>query len=272
MIRKKKRAPILLIGWLIAMVVTACAAPTPIPAPAPTPKPIDPRSVDLKPFLREFLANLPANEHLLASQDLAQMKPVIVDVRQPDEYAQGFIAGAINIPLRDLAQNLRALPALDKAIVVVCNSGHRAAIGMAVLQMLGYKNAKSLAGGLQAWQAAKLALVTTPVPPRPAGQAPTVNAQLHAALDYYLVHTLPFDWGVLDTPGLTADQKLLPSSASEAMPETYDQGPSLLIDVDTPEEFGKSVLANFQRALNIPLPHLPDELETMPLQQTIDYA
>jgi hypothetical protein len=47
-----------------------------------------------------------------------------------------------------LAINLQALPVKDKEIVLICDSGHRSAIGMAVLQMLGYKKAKSLAGGV----------------------------------------------------------------------------------------------------------------------------
>jgi rhodanese-related sulfurtransferase len=143
---------------------------------------------------------------------------------------------------------------------------------MAVLQMLGYKKAMSLDGGLNAWRAAKLPIITAPVPPRPTGAAPKVNPQVQAMLDYYLVHTLPYDWGVIDAAGLTADQKLQPSSAGEAMPETYDQGPSLLVDVDTPDEFGKSTLANFQRAVNLPLRQLPDTLDNIPLQETIDWA
>jgi rhodanese-related sulfurtransferase len=258
---------------LIVLLVSACSNATQ-PAVSPTTKRElqgNP-NLDMIPVLRDFLASLPADWNLMASQDVARLSPFIVDVRQPDEYNRGFIAGAVNIPLRELAKNLQALPGIDKDIVLVCNTGHRAAIGMAVLQMLGYKKAKTLDGGMQSWQAAKQAVVTAPVPQRPAGQAPKVNAQLHAMLDYYLVHTLPNDWGVIDAAGLTADQLLSPSSAGEAMPETFDQGPSLLVDVDTPEEFGKSTLANFSRAINLPLRQLPDTLDKMPLQETIDWA
>jgi hypothetical protein len=44
------------------------------------------------------------------------------------------------------------------------------------------------------------------------------------------------------------------------------------VDVDTPEEFGKSILSNFTRAINLPLRQLPDTLDKMPLQETIDWA
>ncbi len=272
MIRKKIRAPILLIGWLIALAATACAAPTPIPMPTPAPTPIDPQSVDLKPFLRDLLATLPANEHLLTSQDLAQMKPVIVDVRQPAEYAQGFIAGAVNIPVRELAASLTTLPGMDKDIVVVCDTGHRSAIGMAVLQMLGYGKAKTLQGGMHAWRAAQQTIVTAPVPPKPNHPAPKVNAHIQAALDYYLAHTLPYDWGIVNTTALTADQKLLPSSAVDAMPETYDQGPSWIVNVDTPDEYAKSTVANFRGVFNFPLRQLLDRVSEMPAQSTVDFG
>jgi rhodanese-related sulfurtransferase len=161
---------------------------------------------------------------------------------------------------------------MDKDIVLVCDTGHRSAIGMAILQMLGYKKAKTLEGGLQSWQAAKQPVVTTPVPQKQTNPTPKVNAQIQAMLDYYLVHTLPIDWGIIDATGLTADQKLTPASSAEAQPETYDQGASLLVNVDTPEEFAKSTVADFQRAINVPLRQLPDILDHIPLQETIDWA
>ena len=264
---------ILFLGLLIILITSACSPAT---QPAVNPTVISEAqrnpNVDMKPALRDFLSGLPADWNLVTTQDVAKALPFIVDVRQPDEYNRGFIAGAVNIPLRELAKNLQALPDVDKDIVVVCDTGHRSAIGMAVLQMLGYKKAKTLDGGLQAWQNAKQVVVTTPVPQKQTNPTPKVNAQIQAMLDYYLVHTLPIDWGIIDATGLTADQKLLPSSAVEAMPETYDQGPSLLVDVDTPEEFQKSILTTYHRAINLPLRQLPDTLDNMPLEATVDWA
>lgn len=263
---------LILLCALIVLLTSACGNATQAPGAIATVEAQRNPNVDMQPVLRDFLANLPADWNLVSSQDVFKSSPFIVDVRQPDEYSKGFIAGAINIPLRELAENLAALPGIDKEIVLVCETGHRSAIGMALLQMLGYKNAKTLDGGLQSWLAAKQPVVTAPVPARALGQMPNVDPQVRAMLDYYLVHTLPYDWGVIDAEGLTADQKLIPSSAVEAQPETYDQGASLIIDVDTATEFGKSTLANFQRAINVSLRELPDALDKMPLQETIGWA
>ncbi len=261
----------LLFCVLLLLLAAACGgAATPTP-PVVSPTPIAQGTLDMKPVLAAFLAGLPADWHLTTSQDVVKTKPFIVDVRQPEEYSRGFVEGAVNIPLRELAQNLQALPAMDKDIVVICDNGHRSAIGMAILQLLGYTKAKSLADGMNAWQAAQLPLVTAPVPRRVAGQAPKVNAQLQAMLDYYLVHTLPFDWGIVDPAGLTSDQKLKPSSELEIQPETFDQGPSILVDVDEPDEFNRANL-NPTKSINAPLRSLPDRLDNMPLQETINWA
>jgi rhodanese-related sulfurtransferase len=264
---------VLFLCLLIVLVTSACGnAPQPATSSTTISEVQRNPNVDMKPVLREFLESLPADWNLVTAQEVAKATPFIMDVRQPDEYSRGFIAGAVNIPLRELAKNLQALPDMNQDIVVVCDTGHRSAIGMAVLQMLGYKKAKTLEGGMQAWQAAKQSVVTTPVTQKQTNPAPKVNAQIQAMLDYYLVHTLPIDWGIIDVSGLVADQKLLPSSAVEAMPETYDQGPSLLVDVDTLEEFQKSILATYHRAINLPLRQLPDTLDNMPLEATIDWA
>lgn len=253
---------------LLVLFTTACGTANPIVPATPTPQPQ--ADVDMKSVLRDFLAHLPEDENLVAISEISNSSPFLVDVRQPDEYQQGFIQGSINLPLRELTQNLNALPGLDKDIVLVDSTGHRSAVGMSILQMLGFKKAKTLDGGLKAWRAANLPLViTSPLPARSTGQAPKVNGQLQAMLDYYLLHTLPFDWGSLDAAGLTADQKLFSSAEMDVQAETYDQGPSMLVNVDTPDEFAR---VNLIRIINAPLRQLPDAIENMPLQETIDWA
>ncbi len=261
---------ILLLCLLLILLASACSGAANL-ATAPTATPNQVHSeLDMKAIVRDFLANLPEDMYQTTSQDVVKMKPFIVDVRQPDEYRQGFVEGAVNIPLRELAKNLQSLPGMDKDIVLICDSGHRSAIGMAVLQMLGFKKAKSLAHGMSSWQAANLPVVAAPVPRQPEGQAPKVNTQLQAMLDYYLVFTLPNDWGIIDPGGLTEDQKRKSSAELEILPETYDQGPSLLMDVDEPEEFAKANL-NPTKSINAPLKALPDSLDNMPLQETINW-
>jgi rhodanese-related sulfurtransferase len=197
-----------------------------------------------------------------------------VDVREPGEYANGFIEGAINIPLRELPISLRALPSLDTPVVVVCKTGFRSAIGMAMLRMLGYQNARSLDGGLNAWQGAKLQLVTSPVPKRPEGVEPKVDAQVQAALRYYLVHTLPANWGLMDPPTLTWDQNRKSSAELEPMAEVFDQGKSALFVVDKPSEFAaaKRGTTKLEKAVNTPLETLPKAMDEMPSTDTLTWA
>ena len=83
---------------------------------------------------------------------------MIIDVRTTAELtADGYIKDSINIPLLDLFDNLDQLPK-DKgaAIVVMCKSGHRGALGMMALRQIGYTNVTNLGGGLGAWVAAQL--------------------------------------------------------------------------------------------------------------------
>ena len=88
-------------------------------------------------------------------------KGVLIDVSEPEEFAQAHAVGAKNAPLatlessRDLPKN-KALP-----LVIVCPTGSRAPRAVAVLRKLGYENARVLAGGLAAWRAANLPVEKT---------------------------------------------------------------------------------------------------------------
>jgi rhodanese-related sulfurtransferase len=84
-------------------------------------------------------------------------KAVVVDVCEPDEFAQGHIVGSKNIPLADLEAKLPGL-VKNKAlpVVLVCQVGARSARAVATAKKLGYEQAQSLAGGLKAWKAANL--------------------------------------------------------------------------------------------------------------------
>jgi rhodanese-related sulfurtransferase len=110
-----------------------------------------------------YLAGLPdgfgAVQAKALSEQFAAAKPFLLDVRETAEASKGMIAGAVNVPIRGLLKNLDRLPT-DRAtpIVVYCGSGHRSAMAMADLRMLGYSNVRSLAGGTTAWTAASLPL------------------------------------------------------------------------------------------------------------------
>ncbi|HYJ32554.1 MAG TPA: rhodanese-like domain-containing protein [Candidatus Binatia bacterium] len=76
----------------------------------------------------------------------------LVDVRQPEEWAEGHIEGSKLIPLDDLESRLAEVPR-DRSVVVVCHSGNRSKHGRDILLRAGYAQAVSMTGGLSAWEA-----------------------------------------------------------------------------------------------------------------------
>lgn len=72
---------------------------------------------------------------------------VIIDVRTVQEYAEGHIAGAINLPL-DIISNIDV--AKDKKVIVYCRSGRRSNLAAIELIGLGYENVYDM-GGLEDW-------------------------------------------------------------------------------------------------------------------------
>jgi rhodanese-related sulfurtransferase len=78
--------------------------------------------------------------------------PVVIDVRQAADYQREHIAGAIHIPLDEVAAGASGLPGeLDAPIVTVCNAGNLSLSAMLVLKSLGYRNVRNLMGGMNAW-------------------------------------------------------------------------------------------------------------------------
>lgn len=85
--------------------------------------------------------------------------PVILDVRAPREHATKQIAGSLNIPLSKLRDRLAEVPN-DRPIVVHCAGGYRSSIAASLLARNGYTNVTEMAGGLAAWEAARLPIVS----------------------------------------------------------------------------------------------------------------
>lgn len=76
---------------------------------------------------------------------------IILDVRMPEEYAAGHIAGSRLIPLPELPENLVKIPDKSKKIFVYCRSGGRSGRAVAFLRQLGYTDVYNVAGGIIAW-------------------------------------------------------------------------------------------------------------------------
>jgi rhodanese-related sulfurtransferase len=81
-------------------------------------------------------------------------RPLLVDVRQPQEYRSGHIAGSKLIPLGDLSKRIHELPK-DKEIICVCASGSRSRSATKLLVDAGL-NAFDMKGGMFMWQRAQL--------------------------------------------------------------------------------------------------------------------
>lgn len=64
-------------------------------------------------------------------------KTTIVDVRTPEEFAGGNVAGSINIPLHELPNRVDEIKALAQPVVLCCLSGGRSAQATAYLQSIG---------------------------------------------------------------------------------------------------------------------------------------
>lgn len=83
----------------------------------------------------------------------------LLDVREPQEWQAGHVAGATHIPMGELGARQQELPA-DRPILCICRSGQRSAMVTSALDGAGYQ-AHNLEGGLLAWVEARLPLVTT---------------------------------------------------------------------------------------------------------------
>jgi rhodanese-related sulfurtransferase len=101
-------------------------------------------------------------------QDCMNESTVLIDIRELAEYQRGHIAGAMIIP-RGLLE-FEIIPALERRvteghiaecdIVLYCGTGGRSALAAKSLDAMGFRNVKSMDGGIVAWAEAKLPLET----------------------------------------------------------------------------------------------------------------
>jgi rhodanese-related sulfurtransferase len=118
------------------------------------------RSLEARPELVAFTERLSvqfATELLASSQP-----PLAIDVRGPREREQKHIAGSLSIPLNHLAENLKMLPE-NRALLVYCAGGYRSSIAASLLKRVGFASVGELAGGIAAWEGARLSVIGAPV-------------------------------------------------------------------------------------------------------------
>jgi rhodanese-related sulfurtransferase len=91
---------------------------------------------------------------------------LLIDIRELDEFRRGYIPGAVLLPrgllefeIHGLVERCRSnpsVPAEDQPIVLYCGTGGRSALAAQTLADMGYRNVKSMAGGIVAWAQARL--------------------------------------------------------------------------------------------------------------------
>ncbi len=94
---------------------------------------------------------------LEATQMINREDAIVIDVREPAEYARGHILGARNVPLAELERRSAELARhKSKAVIVCCENGNRSGAALAALKKEGFASVVNLAGGFGAWQQAGL--------------------------------------------------------------------------------------------------------------------
>ena len=78
-----------------------------------------------------------------------------IDVRRPQEHANGHAAGTINVPLDQLAREVDRFDP-DLPTYVICQTGYRSSIGTSILENAGIRRVFNVAGGTTAWDEAGL--------------------------------------------------------------------------------------------------------------------
>jgi hydroxyacylglutathione hydrolase len=87
--------------------------------------------------------------------------PMVLDIRNQNEWKAKHIPESLNIPLNHLQERLAELPH-NRRIAVHCAGGYRSSIAASILHQHGITRLIEMAGGLAAWEAAKLPVVSEP--------------------------------------------------------------------------------------------------------------
>ena len=94
----------------------------------------------------------------------AATRPLIVDVREPSEFASERIEGSILVPLSQFADRHTELPK-DRPLLMQCHSGSRSSSATMFLLQRGWTDVRNLDGGIAAWMRDGLPVRTGPPDP-----------------------------------------------------------------------------------------------------------
>jgi metal-sulfur cluster biosynthetic enzyme/rhodanese-related sulfurtransferase len=127
-----------------------------------------------EPPARDVILRGAAHRTVTAEEALALYDRIpglfVLDVRSPEEHANGAIPHAHSIPLDELEDRLAELPERETVMLVHCAAGGRSAAACATLAEHGWTNLLNLAGGMHAWTGPRTAAASpSPPPAAPAG-------------------------------------------------------------------------------------------------------
>jgi len=97
-----------------------------------------------------LIPQLAATELARWRADLSRAAPLLVDVREPWEFAYCRIDGSLSIPLGELARRRDELPR-ERPLVLVCHHGHRSQHAAMLLAGAGFAQVHNLQGGVESW-------------------------------------------------------------------------------------------------------------------------
>ena len=104
-------------------------------------------------LLRDTKTRIREVDTATAAADLGRSETVVLDVREPDEYEQGALPGAVHIPRGHLESQVEGrIPDHDAHLVVYCAGGTRSAFAADTLAQLGYRDVVSVVGGFNKWK------------------------------------------------------------------------------------------------------------------------
>ena len=231
---------------------TEAAPATEAPAAAAPVEAAPAESTDTLAALDAFASSIPDGFLSIGSADnvkaAMEAGALLVDVREESDFVAGHIPGAINIPIRTLAQNLDKIP-VDQPVIVYCGSGLRAAQAVVALQVLGYDNVKSFPGSWRAWTAAEGEVSTEPTEAQ-TFDVPEIDPALVAMADAFLNGMPEGFYGVGDVTKLE---------------EAIDAG-AFLVDVREVSEFAEGAIPG---AINVPIRTLVQNLDQIPSDKPV---
>jgi len=102
---------------------------------------------------------MPATINVSQAADRFAEGAFLLDVREQVEWEEAHVEGAVLIPLGELSARTEELPT-DEDILIVCRSGNRSAQARDLLKQAGFERVISISGGINAWMAAGLPVVS----------------------------------------------------------------------------------------------------------------